>query len=624
MTVKMPTPQCHNLNSSITIEQRLRALLELTVSVGCIPPNDQQVRAVLHQLEQLYFPRPSWAAGLDDILIDWMDLFLNERAGFEALRNQASDFNFNTLYWADEISPELSLQYLTPDSSFMQHNGLIARVLTTMLQQDMYIVRFKPEYFALHNGRINCSWETLGKDALSINHRQLNKMEVGWMHGALRKLELPANVQPAAMVTHTFAYNLLYTLTRLPTAQHQGALLEQIDRFRLYNPLLTSELRNFWRHYLQLPTTSLETPQDCWQAFQTIVSHLTHTTATDTVKFDIGGDSVYGRRKGSVGRSTDNEDIFFYLAEEGAAILGVADGVSTSDIGRGRLASHAIKQVIDDQEPELRQQLQQFASQTGDISGQQLLLELFQDCQQAVLTEINACARRTRQETESRHPMSSTLVVAIIVGNTVTIGHWGDSRAYKISGVQVIRLTEDHNLRNELLTKKRNLVFEPLAKGAGAELNRVVGQCHFDHKLQEYVSDEPRVSIDSCQLAPGDYLLLCTDGLLNINDVTGEVDAEQFIKQNLDEYPGETCREIARQLVRKADDAHGVDNITALLLRLSGTLSDHETIILTGMANMPHLIMKPAMPVSLSPSLSRKRARERTNRCASFTLKSAV
>jgi len=42
---------------------------------------------------------------------------------------------------------------------------------------------------------------------------------------------------------------------------------------------------------------------------------------------------------------------------------------------------------------------------------------------------------------------------------------------------------------------------------------------------------------------------------------------------------------------------------------------------LTGMASVPPLIMKLAMPVSLTSILSRKRARRRTNRYASFTLK---
>jgi general secretion pathway protein D len=40
----------------------------------------------------------------------------------------------------------------------------------------------------------------------------------------------------------------------------------------------------------------------------------------------------------------------------------------------------------------------------------------------------------------------------------------------------------------------------------------------------------------------------------------------------------------------------------------------------TGMVNMLPLMMKPAMPVSLSPALSRKRARGTGSRCASFTI----
>ena len=47
--------------------------------------------------------------------------------------------------------------------------------------------------------------------------------------------------------------------------------------------------------------------------------------------------------------------------------------------------------------------------------------------------------------------------------------------------------------------------------------------------------------------------------------------------------------------------------------------ADHVLDKLTGMA-----VAEPAMPVSLSPTLSRKRARERTNRCANFTLPEAA
>ena len=560
-----------NLTSYPMIEAYLHAFLEFSTYPVIAQPDYHQVLAVLQHLKDLYFPKPAWTTALDDDLINWMDVFITDRVRFDTLQTQRERFSFNTLYCSGEFNPDLALQYLAPDAPFIQHSGCCARVLTTMLQHGLYLVRFKPEYFVFYNDKIDCSWEALQNDALSEQKRQLNKMEVGWMHGALRNLELPANAQPAAMVTHTFAYSLLYTLTRLPPAQHQGALLEQIDRFRLYNPLLTADLRNFWRHYLQLPMTSLETPLDCWQALQTLLIRGNNRSTTETIpaNYDMGGDSVYGRHK----RSNDNEDIFFSLAEEGAALLGVADGVSTANLGRGRLASHAIKQVIDDQEFEWRRRLQQLVSVTSDMERHQhigaFIQELFQGCQQAVLTEINACFSRKTQKEEATQPMSSTLVIAVIVGSSVKIGHWGDSRAYKISGEQIIRLTEDHNRRNELLIKTADTIFEPLPKGAGAELSRVVGQCHFDQEQQGYVSDAQKVSIDHCQFAPGDYLLLCSDGLLNIDDVNDEAAAEKELKQQIETHSNKSCRELARQLVRAADDAHGNDNITALLLRLA-------------------------------------------------------
>lgn len=569
MTTK---PDAHDDGIDIEqrIEDRLHAILDLSKSKTLLHPNHNQVLAALENLGNLYFPIPSWATGLDDALIDWMDLFSTDRASFDALQTQREHYNFSALYW----SGDLTLQSLAPGALFSLHSGLIARVLTTLLQQGLYIVRFKPDYFSFYKNSIDCSWEALQNDALTDQKRQLNKMEVGWMHGALRNLELPENVQPAAMVTHAFAYALLYTLTRLPPAQHQGALLEQIDRFRLYNPLLAADLRDFWRHYLQLPQTSQETPLDCWQAFQAILQPCNKTKVMETipVNYEIAGDSVYGRRK----RSNDNEDVFFYLAENGAALLGVADGVSTANLGKGRLASHAIKRVIENQESQWRLRLQQLASETSETNRQQkteeLLHELFKCCQQAVLTELNKCLSQNTDnfgpKAETTQTMSSTLVIAIIVGQSVKIGHWGDSRAYKISANQIIRLTEDHNQRNEQLTKTADLIFEPLPKGAGAELTRVVGKCSFDPEQKCYIGDEQRVSIDQCQIASGDLLLLCSDGLFSINEVSDESIAEITLKQQIDHHSKESCRELARQLVRSADDAHGNDNITALLLRI--------------------------------------------------------
>ena len=563
------------------IETYLQTLLDLSKYPSIIAPDHNQVLKALDGLIQLHFPRPAWSADLKDILIDWPGLFIEQREKFEQIHSQKDQnkINYSALYWSDErnSNADQTLTRLQPNSTFLSHNYLIARVLSTLLQHGMYIVRFKPEYFSFYENHIECSWDLLAVDALTEKKRQLAKTEVGWVHGALRKLELSADTQPAAAVTHAFAYALFYTLTRLPPAQHQGALLEQVDRFRLYNPLLTANLRDFWRHYLQLPVNSKETPLECWQALQDLLTE-THNQNKSSINFaiteayDIGGDSVYGRRK----QSNSNEDVFFSISEIGAALLGVADGVSTADLGKGRIASHAIKCIADDYEQQWKQRIQALLAETDitarQLATEQLINDFFQQCQQAVLTEINHYLDKSTdlatEDSAAIQPMSSTLVIAVIIGQSVTIGHWGDSRAYKISQKQIIRLTEDHNQRNEQLQKSAHELFSPLPQGKGSELTRVVGQCHLSEQEKSYMSNQQKVSIDHCTLLANEYLLLCSDGLLNIDQISDEITAEIELMQQVSKQSSQSCREIARQLVRKADDVHGVDNITALLLSL--------------------------------------------------------
>jgi protein phosphatase len=47
---------------------------------------------------------------------------------------------------------------------------------------------------------------------------------------------------------------------------------------------------------------------------------------------------------------------------------------------------------------------------------------------------------------KGRKGMGTTLVAAAIVGDSITIAHVGDSRAYRIRDGEIIRLTRDHSL----------------------------------------------------------------------------------------------------------------------------------------------------------------------------------
>ena len=133
-------------------------------------------------------------------------------------------------------------------------------------------------------------------------------------------------------------------------------------------------------------------------------------------------------------------------------------------------------------------------------------------------------------------------------GEEVAIGHVGDSRAYRLRGGKLERLTRDHSLVEEMRRKGQ-------LTDAQAE----------DHPQRSIITralgPEPEVDVDvqTVPAEPGDVFLICSDGLTTM---LGE---EQIAKL----LAGATSMEAAvRALVDEANRAGGRDNITALAFRL--------------------------------------------------------
>ncbi|MFM7850009.1 MAG: PP2C family protein-serine/threonine phosphatase [Rubrivivax sp.] len=144
--------------------------------------------------------------------------------------------------------------------------------------------------------------------------------------------------------------------------------------------------------------------------------------------------------------------------------------------------------------------------------------------------------------------MATTLVLAVPAGGRVLVGHVGDSRAYRLRGGQLQRLTRDHSLMQEqidagLMTPaqatqsvNRNLVTRAL--GVGAEVVLDVS----DHGLLH-----------------DDLLLLCSDGLTDMVDDDGICDLLSHTRACLPD----ACR----TLVDAANASGGRDNIAVILMR---------------------------------------------------------
>ena len=142
--------------------------------------------------------------------------------------------------------------------------------------------------------------------------------------------------------------------------------------------------------------------------------------------------------------------------------------------------------------------------------------------------------------------MGTTLTATTVDEHGAHLGHVGDSRAYLLRAGALRQLTDDHTLVNRMVKAG-----EITAAEAGTHPHRNV--------LTRSIGTEPEVVVDEndVPLIDGDRLLLCSDGL------TGMV-TEPQIQAILETTPDP--QEAADRLIKAANRAGGIDNITVVVL----------------------------------------------------------
>jgi len=111
------------------------------------------------------------------------------------------------------------------------------------------------------------------------------------------------------------------------------------------------------------------------------------------------------------------------------------------------------------------------------------------------------------QQFEEFDGMGTTLVAVLLKNRRATIVNVGDSRAYGISASGIKQLTRDHSLV-QMMVERGDLTPEVAKTYPGKNfITRAIGT-------------EPMVLCDVFHLdvAKGDYILLCSDGLSNMMD----------------------------------------------------------------------------------------------------------
>jgi serine/threonine protein phosphatase PrpC len=144
--------------------------------------------------------------------------------------------------------------------------------------------------------------------------------------------------------------------------------------------------------------------------------------------------------------------------------------------------------------------------------------------------------------------MGTTLTAVYVGEEEVAIAHVGDSRAYCLREQQLLRLTDDHSLVDELIRQGRLTPEEAVEHPQRSVITRALGP-------------EVMVEVDtrSFRARAGDVFLLCSDGL------TTMVPEEQIAATLL---ANPRLRDAGEALIAAANDAGGRDNVTVVLIRL--------------------------------------------------------
>ena len=153
---------------------------------------------------------------------------------------------------------------------------------------------------------------------------------------------------------------------------------------------------------------------------------------------------------------------------------------------------------------------------------------------------------QSQQFPEEFDGMGTTLVAALVHGKKVTVINVGDSRAYGIDRSGIRQITRDHSLV-QMMVDRGELTPEVAKTYPGKNfITRAIGT-------------EPTVLCDIFHLdvAKGEYLLLCSDGLSNVMD-----DQEILFEV----VHGVNKAHCCKRLLDIAKNRGAPDNVTSILV----------------------------------------------------------
>lgn len=242
--------------------------------------------------------------------------------------------------------------------------------------------------------------------------------------------------------------------------------------------------------------------------------------------FNITSASVSDR--GLSEKRPENEDSFLVLAERG--VYAVADGVGGAQAGD--VASQMAVEILGEA----------FLNQSADLDAE--------DVMRAAIERANGAIYQMAADLPQLSSMATTIVALHVYGNIATIGHVGDSRAYRLDHHgNLLRETHDHSVVEEEVRAGRMTPEQAANHPSKNIISRALGA-------------EPDVDIDlkTIMVEPGTTFLLCSDG------ITRHIDDSEMGGILSNGNPASICDRLKEICYARGAE----DNLTAIVVRVSG------------------------------------------------------
>lgn len=234
-----------------------------------------------------------------------------------------------------------------------------------------------------------------------------------------------------------------------------------------------------------------------------------------------------------VGKRRELNEDYIYTSDKTVGSLSnlfiVADGMGGHNAG-DYASKHTVEKVVETVE---------------ELKKEQDIEEIIQEA----IYRANAYIYEKSKEDMSLSGMGTTLVVATVKDEEVTVANIGDSRMYVVNQ-NITQITKDHSLVEEMVTM--------------GGIDREAARNHPDKNIiTRAIGVKEFVLADffAVRLEKEDKILLCTDGLTNM---LKDDEIHHIIQSN------EDVEAAARALIAAANENGGRDNIAVVLVEPFG------------------------------------------------------